>query len=219
MRFSFLTHLPRLLRANLASLLLLLAVMGLTLWLVARFLGEPVSLHWSFLEPVIGVATLAVAAGIWIGERKQDYVESLPKQLTVVFLYPPDPPTNARHRVAMVCERAYLAGESDIRAWSQQLGGQMVGNQQLSFSPFIAVEPGRLDWDAGQAVLHYSSVFELLHLPDGVGKSTVPPQITTALGARMTIHWKYNAQAGLDRLYDQALDWAPNLGRLVPRRD
>jgi hypothetical protein len=40
-------------------------------------------------------------------------------------------------KVVMSCYEAYLFGISDIRAWSQQIGRQMNGGENLEFDPYI----------------------------------------------------------------------------------
>lgn len=115
---------------------------------------------WNWLEPVTGTTTLAVALAVWLGELKQDWENSLPKRLTVVFLY--------QGRECMRCEEAYLAGESDIRAWGQQLGSQMAGTPHLRFQPSICQEQGRAttDPETGESFMFYRVVFTLSSLPE-----------------------------------------------------
>ena len=114
---------------------------------------------WNWLDPVVGVTTLAVAMVVWMGELRQDWENSLPKRLTVSFQY--------QGREYMRCEQAYLAGESDIRAWGQQLGSQMAGTPFLRFQPNIIQQPGKIcrDSHTGACYKHYFVTFFLTHLP------------------------------------------------------
>ena len=114
---------------------------------------------WGWLEPVVGVTTLAVALAVWMGELRQDWENSLPKRLTVSFQY--------QGKEYMRCEQAYLAGEADIRAWGQQLGSQMAGTPFLRFQPNILQQPGKIcrEHHTGACYKLYLVTFFLTHLP------------------------------------------------------
>ncbi|MBK8563976.1 MAG: hypothetical protein IPN76_11700 [Saprospiraceae bacterium] len=73
----------------------------------------------------IFIATVILA----IGELNNDWEAHLPKRLTVIFTFQGLP--------VMKCEEAWLAGESDIRQWSQQIGKQMSDGEYLDFEPFV----------------------------------------------------------------------------------
>jgi hypothetical protein len=107
----------------------------------------------------VGFGTFLVAIAIWFGELNQGWENSLPKRLTVEFLY--------KGQRLMLCEEAYLAGESDIRAWGQQIGAQMSRVRNLKFLPFIKQEPGRIkETRDGQAYKLYEVKFTLTELPE-----------------------------------------------------
>jgi len=103
--------------------------------------------------------TLAIAALVWLGETMQDWENALPKRLTVSFVH--------EGTEIMRCEQAYLAGEGDIRAWGQQLGGQMAG-VLLQFDPLIRQEPGSITSDpkTGKLIKLYAVTFRLTALPE-----------------------------------------------------
>ncbi|OPL17079.1 MAG: hypothetical protein AVO38_05610 [delta proteobacterium ML8_D] len=110
-------------------------------------------------DSTVGFGTFLVAIAIWFGELKQGWENSLPKRLTVEFLY--------KGRRLMLCEEAYLAGESDIRAWGQQVGAQMSGVRNLKFLPFIEQEPGMIkETRTGEAYKLYEVRFTLIELPE-----------------------------------------------------
>jgi hypothetical protein len=92
---------------------------------------------WQILEPITGIATLGVALVVLLGENQQEWESSLPKRLTVNFLYD--------GKYVMRCEKAYLAAEGDIRAWGQQLGRQMVALENLMFKSQIEQLPPTLE--------------------------------------------------------------------------
>lgn len=112
---------------------------------------------WSYWEPITGMTVLVVAVLLWFGEASQDSKNALPKKVTAVFLYPGSQDSSAQGElIAILCEKAYLAGEDDLRNWSQQLGAQISGDGRLKFSPFIRQYPGRIESDdKGDLYKHY----------------------------------------------------------------
>jgi hypothetical protein len=120
---------------------------------------------WLWMEPLTGLTTLAVAGLVWFGELKQDWYNSLPKRLTVQFVYK----FSDGYRMVLQCTEAYLTGEDDIRAWGQQVGQQMADRELLMFQPYIyeAEEPLR------DNIRLYTVTFVLDKLPEkhGPGKA------------------------------------------------
>jgi hypothetical protein len=107
---------------------------------------------WEWIDPALTLGTLSVALLVWFGEISQDWERQLPQQLTVEFHY--------QGRTVFLCERAPLIDE-EPRAWAQQIGLQMNGNEKLSFWPIpeetsVAIEPWRGKW-----VRHRKLRFEL----------------------------------------------------------
>jgi len=81
------------------------------------------------LDPVVAIGTAIIALIIAVAQRKIIWEESLPKRLTVHFMY--------EGHAVLSCYEAFLSGASDVRAWSQQIGGQMAGVPHISFYPYI----------------------------------------------------------------------------------
>lgn len=133
--------------------------------------------HWGWLEPLTGIATLLVAIGVWWGEVKQDMENALPKRLNVRFLF--------EGKEIMRCDQAYLAGESDIRAWGQQIGRQLVGGI-LDFAPDILQTPGIVTDEnvtpGGGPIKLYEVTFKLTKNPFG--------------SDRTVKIWQYNPSTG-----------------------
>lgn len=157
---------------------------------LAALLLNPLQHNWSWLEPLIGFTTLVVAFMVWIGEVAQDEENALPKRLTVIFLY--------KGREVLICEKAYLAGEGDIRSWGQQLGGQMADNPQLRFEPLILQDLGQVivDQESGQKVKLYTVRFTLTKLPerfDGQGR-LLNAEVVAHLKAGYKRLWSYDPQ-------------------------
>ena len=121
-----------------------------------------------FIDPLITVLTLIVAVSIGAGSRYRQWIESLPKKLTVTFQH--------GGKEIMICELAYLGGESDIRPWGQQLGQQMVAKiagdeafRLLKMSPHIGREQPRRGYstDFDGFFLEYRVTFYLVSCPFG----------------------------------------------------
>jgi hypothetical protein len=109
------------------------------------------------IDPLFGVAVVLITFGIWYNKNQKEWEDDLPKTLTVVFKY--------KDREVMRCVRAYLAGESDIRQWSQQIGAQMC-TSKLEFEPFIKHFPPSPPVKRNDIwYLDYFVVFQLRTLP------------------------------------------------------
>lgn len=132
------------------------------LLLVSLFLVPFRKTMWDWLEPAATVATLAVAILVWYGELKQDFLNQLPKRLTVSFWFELD----GRPVEVMTCQRAPLVSEGDIRNWGLQLGGQMAGEiGRLEISPDLRIEGPEEVWDEGSPFREYKLRFTLTKLP------------------------------------------------------
>jgi len=145
-------------RGTIYFIMIVLVVITL---LISPFSISPIKTWWTnWIEPIISMTTLTIAAFVWLGESMEDWEDSLPKKVTVSFFF--------KDKEVMRCERAYLAGESDIRAWGQQLGGQMAGVQFLSLDPLIQQKPGEVirDSETQEIIKLYSVSFVLTALPE-----------------------------------------------------
>ncbi|MEZ5591827.1 MAG: hypothetical protein R3F53_14385 [Gammaproteobacteria bacterium] len=132
-------------------------------WLIAPTFTNDLNTDWSDkVDPAISIITLIVAIAIWWQESSENWINSLPKKLTVRFIY--------QGKVVMLCKRAYLSGEGDIRPLGQQIGTQMAENPRLDLrAPAVKqTNPGPgLDPDSGEFSNFYEAEFELRAL---VGK-------------------------------------------------
>ncbi len=105
---------------------------------------------------VASAATLIAAVILAIGELNSDWEAQLPKRLTVIFTFDA--------LIVMRCEEAYLAGESDIRQWSQQLGKQMSDGEYLEFEPYVE-QSDKIE-ERGEDILKiYTTSFRLTKVP------------------------------------------------------
>lgn len=96
------------------------------LFLVADFKLNSIVNFWADnVDPYFSIAVLIVALTLWFGEFHQDWRQSLPCLLTVVFVF--------KDREVMRCENAALASEADMRALGQTIGSQMIDNKTLTF--------------------------------------------------------------------------------------
>jgi hypothetical protein len=127
-------------KRNLGGNLLFIALALLLCCWVARTNGgafQPADLTswWSaWLDPLIGMGTFCVAVFVWLGERRQDWEEQLPRRLTVRFVLLQDgkPP-----QLVMLCREADLTSAADIRQWGQQIGKQMNQNENLGLEIYF----------------------------------------------------------------------------------
>lgn len=83
----------------------------------------------SYIDPIAGIMTLLVAIGIALIGYQREWLESLPKTLTVHYVYD--------GKYYLSCYYADLASEGDIRNWAQQIGLQMTNGAFLDFNPFF----------------------------------------------------------------------------------
>lgn len=141
----------------------------------------------SVLSFTLTILTFATASFLGLRGFLQDWEKSLPKKLTVSFIY--------RGQEVMRCDNAYLAHEGDIRNWGQQIGGQMAAatlgkRVVLNFNPDIEHTQGRVRKDEhGAYFVHYSAKFYLIDLPPRVIKLKMDGQKGPPY-----IHWSVLAQ-------------------------
>lgn len=117
---------------------------------------------WSkWLDPLLGTAVFLLTLIIGWTQLRDDWEESLEKRLTVIFKY--------GEREVMLCKKAYLTAEGDIRNLGQQIGYQMNDNQHLKFKA-NDIESKRLGVErsefTNEFLVHYQVVFELTELSD-----------------------------------------------------
>jgi len=98
-------------------------------------LGETPNWWKSWGSLIIPLTILSTALLIGFVGLFFEWEDNLEKRLNVSFKYKKD----GRNEWidCMQCKNVYLASESDIRAWGQQLGQQMNNNQRLNFYPFM----------------------------------------------------------------------------------
>ena len=120
-------------------------------------------LNWwaKWADPIVGMGTFLLALLIGALQLREDWEESLPKRLTVIF--------KLDGREVMVSKKAHLTAEGDIRNLGQQIGSQMNNNAHLKFKA-NDIESKRLgvelnEFQSGQYFVHYQVEFELTELP------------------------------------------------------
>lgn len=110
---------------------------------------------WIRVQSSLGIGTLLVALFVWYGEIREDWENSLPKRMSVFFLHKGLP--------AIVCRYIWLAGESDLRAWGQQVAAQAARERFLNFYPNVkALAPDLAVGVDGAICRHYTVCFELM---------------------------------------------------------
>jgi len=149
------------------------------------------------LQTFFGLATLTVAAFVWYNSLVEEWTGKLPRLLSCYFFHANQP--------ALICYHAYLAGEADIRAWSQQIAGRQMVGGDLKFRPVVDTRPTELLTDGSAVYQHHQVRFTLTELPPllaNAGKNTgqpvclvwhprreeSPPQVTSAIVAATAGH-------------------------------
>ena len=87
----------------------------------------------------------------------EEWAQELPCLLTFYFFHEQQP--------VLICYHAYLAGEDDIRAWSQQIAGRQMANVDLKMRPVVETRPTELLTDDTQVFVHHQARFTLTELP------------------------------------------------------
>ena len=109
---------------------------------------------WIKVQSLLGLGTLLVAVFLWYGEVHEDWINTMPKRMSVFFMHDGWP--------VIVCRYIWLAGEGDLRAWGQQVAAQAVCERFLNFYPNVKAEnPGLAVWTDGRICRHYEVCFEL----------------------------------------------------------
>ena len=141
--------------------LVVLIVVGLMLDFLTGFAFSTSSkqTYIDQVEPFVNAATLIVALAVWYGETHEDWLNAIPKKLTVIFEFDGKP--------VMVCKRADLSGEADIRALAQQIGLQMAQGEPLQFkAPLVKQSGGQVASESGIAYFRdYRVVVTLTRMP------------------------------------------------------
>jgi hypothetical protein len=76
--------------------------------------------YWEGLEPLIAIATVIIAYGVWWAEMAEAWSDSLERRICVHFLLD--------GMEIMYADRMPLASSGDARNWAQQIGSQMAHN-------------------------------------------------------------------------------------------
>lgn len=80
------------------------------------------------LDPILGLGTFVLAIIIWFNVVRKEYIQNLPKRLSILYKYEGHP--------ILYYHKAFLSSDKDIRPWAQQLARQANG-QNLQFTPFF----------------------------------------------------------------------------------
>ncbi len=160
--------LGKILKCNMASIIMLVILAALTACWAFNGLGIPQKFSpdnasifsWDSWDNFITVLTFIVAMAIgWQGLVRR-WEDKLPNKLTVHFVYGND--------YIMSCYNVSLASEKDIRAWGQQVGAQMVGGKRLDMKLTNSQQYMGI---VGDKFKHYEAVFYLSEEPKIFQKS------------------------------------------------
>lgn len=150
---------------------------------ILLFLLFDCSVGWKLVDPlkntwdkeinqVVTVATLVIALSVWCGDIVRGWRASLPKKMTVEFLYSTNENLKADPLPVMRCIYAELSDVADIRALGQQIGSQLANpddpKRHLSFrAPYVKQGKPVVQYlpDTG-FFEHYDVQFTLTKLPE-----------------------------------------------------
>lgn len=137
--------------------ILFIVLFGLSVFLYHYIIkakySDPMS---DFIDPFFSTVTAALALVIWLRDSYHTWKNNLPKRLSFHF--------KLKEEYVLTCHKAFLSGESDIRAWSQQIAKQMCGNENLDFLPYIQLEKKDIEKDEDGLYTHYIATFYLSKL-------------------------------------------------------
>ena len=103
-----------------ALITVVIVALGLMYWPALR--GNPAETFWNWIDPVAGISAFVISMAILYNQARDRWENGLEKRLTAHYV-------NTKDDQEIACvENAYLAGESDIRQWTQSLGRQMFGH-------------------------------------------------------------------------------------------
>lgn len=166
---------------KIAQPIIVLVVLLVMLACKSRFEG-----HFDWWEPAIGLTAIMIPALIWYNDARKNMEQLLPKRLDIFFVFRdyalgPDTFNGGNDRLVLYCRGAYLAGESDIRNWAQQIGRQMNNNADLKFTPyFMETSQGPRKINSKWVKPYFFKII-LTEAPNfGVGKSDSDKQIKDA---------------------------------------
>lgn len=164
----------------------LLSVFLIILFISLIFLEWPATFSFSAcikeLQNTIGLATLGAALLVFIIENRQDWETGPPRRLTVNFFFEDHP--------AMRYEDTFLADESEIPSWGQQIGAQMCGARKLQFKPGIVLAPSQApayDPEEKQQYQKYEASFFLTEPPTPEESN---PDWNDNIEAQKTLVWR-----------------------------
>jgi hypothetical protein len=144
-----------------------------------------------FWEKSVGtissIATFFIAIFLWFNDLSRDWKDSLEKRLFVDFNYKD---SNGVVITAMECLGASLSGESDIRAWGQQIGRQMNSNTgNLEFKPIPVQREGQPVFDETENCFFKPFFLTLLLDSESDGLPKLNDGIRSKLKSRQTLRW------------------------------
>lgn len=115
-------------------------------------------ISWS--DPILGLFTFIMSMFIFLNQIRIDWETNLQKRITLFF--------ELRGKTIMKFENGLIPDSTDIRAWAQQIGGQMGKTRALKFEPSIEMAASKIYYDKIRK--HYYKLFPitfiLLEYPD-----------------------------------------------------
>lgn len=115
---------------------------------------------FSWGDPILGLFTFIMSIFIFMNQIRIDWESNLQKRITLFF--------ELDGKTVMKFEKGLIPDSTDIRAWAQQIGGQMGRTRALKFEPSIEMANPKIYYDKIRK--HYYKLFPvtftLLEYPD-----------------------------------------------------
>ena len=123
------------------------------------------NIHAKLIDPWITIGTFFLAVLIGVQNLMNEWESNLPKKLTVHYMIMDI--SEKKWKYLLTCEEVSLNSEGDIRAFVQQIGGQMTNNSRLTFDLNFDNEAVREIQDVnGDWVKLYEITFYLTSNPE-----------------------------------------------------
>ena len=120
--------------------------------------GDIYDSFWEVIDPVSAISTFTFTLFILYNQAKNKWEDKLEKRLYVDYVYFD---SEDNEEMLFKVEGAYLPGESDIRSWSQQLGGQLADTIHLKFDMKFKENPSTIVYDDDEKLYYKKYEIEM----------------------------------------------------------
>jgi Domain of unknown function (DUF1874) len=109
---------------------LLLIAAALVYYVITGHASSVPSIYTNFWDPYMAIFSIALTIGLTVIYISKEWLDHLPRKLNVHFIN-----TNGHYLAS--CYNVNVVTNADLRTLGQQVGAQMLSNQQIKFSPSL----------------------------------------------------------------------------------